>query len=330
MSSSEWPLWRALFLIVSMVILFSPVLSQAQSNDLDSWLLGLRQEAAMEGISASTLDNALAHVKLRKEIFEKDRNQPEFKLTLAQYLARIVSEERVKKGWLNFNQHRVLLEKIAARYQVQPRFLVALWGMESDFGRLPGEEPVISSLVTLAYDQRRSVYFRKELLHALHILDDGLIPLSRLNGSWAGAMGGLQFMPSSFRDYAIDDDQDGMIDLWTNHRDLFASGANYLSRSGWRSDHTWGREVVMTKEIRGDFIGHGCVKRLDEWQALGVRRLNGDDLPSRYDLVASLVMPENSAGRTFLAYDNYRVLLKWNRSDYFAIAVGLLSDSFKE
>ncbi|MBU0482163.1 MAG: lytic murein transglycosylase [Proteobacteria bacterium] len=293
--------------------------------DFATWLEELQREAQQEGISAATLETALSGVALSEKVIALDRNQPEFTLDLESYLARTVSEARVAKGRELLENHRQILAEIAKKYGVQPRFLVAFWGIETDFGRIFGDFPVIGSLATLAFDERRGRYFRKELLHALHILDDGLISRELMIGSWAGAMGGLQFMPSVFREYAVDHDGDGRVDLWRNPGDLFASGGNYLGSSGWQDDQTWGREVKLPAGFDRSLTGHDRVMTISEWRELGARRIDGSPLPRR-DLAASLIIPDENGQRVFLAYDNYRVILKWNRSDYFAVAVGTLAD----
>jgi len=294
--------------------------------DFAAWLAALRVEALAEGISPATFDRALAGVKEPEpEVIKSDRNQPEFKLNLESYLGRLVSARRVEGGQLQRDSHRQLLAEIATRYRVQPRFLLALWGIESDYGRVLGSQPIIPALVTLAYDPRRSSYFRRELLQGLHILQEGLAPLEELQGSWAGALGGLQFMPSVYRRYAVDYNNDGRVDIWRDPGDLLATGAAYLAASGWQGDQTWGCEVRLTSKIGPDMFGHDQRLPLSRWQKLGVRRLDGRDLP-RQEIQASLLYPDPEAGRYFLVYDNFRVILKWNRSDLFALAVSILAD----
>jgi membrane-bound lytic murein transglycosylase B len=298
--------------------------------DFAGWLAELRVEALAEGISPATFDRAMAGVKEPEpEVIASDRNQPEFKLNLESYLGRLVSEGRIQKGRLQFETHRRLLEEIAARYRVQPRFLLALWGIESDYGRVLGSRPIIPALVTLAYDPRRGSYFRRELMQGLHILEEGLAPLESFQGSWAGALGGLQFMPSVYRRYAVDYNGDGRVDIWGDPGDLLATGAAYLAASGWQYDQTWGREVRLTGKIAPEMLGNDKRLPLSRWQELGVRRLDGRDLPRR-EMSASLICPDPEAGRYFLIYDNFRVILKWNRSNLFALAVGTLADRLGE
>jgi membrane-bound lytic murein transglycosylase B len=258
-------------------------------------------------------------------VVELDRRQPEFTLTLEQYLSRVVSERRVRKGRQRLVKHREILREVSAKFGVQPRFILALWGIETDYGRLKGGFSVIPALATLAYDGRRSAYFRKELFNALTIIDQGHITAENMIGSWAGAMGQNQFMPSSFLRYAVDYDGDGRRDIWTNTKDVFASTANYLHRVGWRDDQTWGRAVRIPDGFDPGLLGLKVKKALAEWQALGVRRSDGTDLPSR-NLTASLVRPGKDKGPVFVVYGNYRAILKWNRAHFFATAVGQLAD----
>jgi membrane-bound lytic murein transglycosylase B len=203
--------------------------------------------------------------------------------------------------------------------------IVALWGVETDFGRLPGNFSIVNSLATLAYEGRRADLFRGELLEALRILDDGDVTVRAMRGSWAGAMGQVQFMPSTFRRYAVDFNGDGKRDIWNSRADALASAANYLAQIGWVKRQSWGREVAVPAALNRDLIGLEQRKTLAEWHKLGVRRKDGGDLP-KFDLTASLIQPSNSNGRAFLVYDNFRVIMQWNRSTYFGTAVGLLAD----
>lgn len=290
------------------------------------WLEGVKSEAAGKGISAATLAAAFADVKPIPRVVELDRKQPEFTLTFQQYLDRVVPASRVKRGRSRFVENRALLNEVEKRHQVQARFIVALWGIETDFGRVSGGFPVISSLATLAYDGRRSAFFRAQLMHALRILEEGHITPKAMMGSWAGAMGQSQFMPSSFVNFAVDEDGDGRRDIWGTRADVFGSAANYLAKSGWKYDQTWGRKVTLPAGFDLSLTGLDTAKRISEWQALGVRRQDGRDLPSR-DLRASIVLPqEGERTPAYMVYDNFRVILKWNRSNYFAIAVGTLAD----
>jgi membrane-bound lytic murein transglycosylase B len=213
---------------------------------------------------------------------------------------------------------------------VEPRFLIAFWGVETNYGRLTGDFSVIASIATLAYDGRRSAFFRRELMHALQILDDAHISPDKMKGSWAGAMGQLQFMPSTFQAFAVDHDGDGKIDIWDNLGDAFASAANYLARSGWVKGQPWGFEVRLPETFAPELLGLKVRKPLSQWESLGVRRPEGTDLSEGPDLMASVVRPDGSNGRAFVALHNYRVILKWNRSSFFGVAVGTLADRIQE
>ena len=290
------------------------------------WLKELRQEALIAGISEKTLDAALAEIRQPlPEVVALDRRQPEFTQTLAEYVAARVSKQRIARGRKMLRRYPTWLGRVEKRYRVQRRFLVALWGIESNYGENTGDFAVIEALGTLAYDGRRSAYFRRELMDALRILDAGHIRLKRMKGSWAGAMGQCQFMPSTFRAYAVDAEGDGRIDLWHSVPDVLASAANFLAASGWQDDQTWGRAVRLPKDIDYTLAGLDTKLSLPRWQALGVRRSNGRALPRR-NLEASLLIPDGPEGKAYLVYDNFRVLLRWNRSNAFAIAVGILSD----
>ena len=299
--------------------------ADVSQKSFGTWLSLLRKEALGSGIQRKTLDNALKDLQPVSRVIELDRNQPEGELTFDQYLSRILAEERIARGRKKLNDSRRLLAKISEAYGVQPRFLVALWGVETDFGRVTGSFPVIDSLVSLVYDGRRSSFFRKELLHALCILDEGHISLARMKGSWAGAMGQLQFMPSTFRNFAVDFDGDGRIDIWESQEDVFASAANYLSQSGWRRGQTWGQEVLLPEGADLALTEFKEPKSPSDWWSLGVSTLDGSDFLSP-DSLSSIVQPEGLKDRAFLVYNNYHVLHKWNRSDNFALSVGILSD----
>lgn len=288
------------------------------------FLDGVRSEARARGLKEATISSALDGLAPIERVVELDRRQPEFTLTFDQYMRRVVSTQRVEKGRARLAEHRGILDRVARAYRVQPRFIVALWGIETDFGRVRGSFPIIAALATLAYDGRRSRYFRKELFNALTIIDQGHISARAMIGSWAGAMGQNQFMPSSFLRYAVDHDGDGRRDIWTNRADVFASTANYLREVGWRDDQTWGRPVRLPSGFDPELLGLKTRKGLAAWQKLGVRRADGTDLPGR-NLAASILRP-GEGGPPFAVYDNYRAILKWNRSHLFAVAVGSLAD----
>ncbi len=295
----------------------------------DDWLAEFRVEALASGISVATFDKAFAGVKPVERVVELDRQQPESVLTFEDYLTRVVPERRITIGREKLAQNRALLNTVSSEFNVPPRFIVALWGIETDYGRLGGNFSVIASLATLAYEGRRAALFRSQLLDALHILEGGDVALGDLRGSWAGAMGQTQFMPSTFRNYAVDFNGDGKRDPWNQPADVFASAANYLSKIGWVKGETWGREVRVPDNFDRQWIGLEQRKSLADWQALGVRRIDGTDLAAP-EMSASLLQPSGPGGRAFLVYDNFRVLMQWNRSTYFGVAVGQLADALAD
>src|SRR5262249_12946681 len=243
----------------------------------------------------------------------------------AQYLSKVVTDKRVADGQDRMRQQAALLQRVGAAYGVQPRFIVALWAVESDYGRVMGDYPVIGSLATLAYGSSRTTMFRRELIDALRIVEHGDVTAAGMTGSWAGAMGQCQFMPSSFLRYSVDFDHDGRRDIWTKEADVFASIANYLASLRWRAGQTWGRQVLLPPRFDPGLIGLQSDKPLIEWRRLGLRNPDGSMLPLA-DLRASVVAPDGPGGPIYLAYANYRAIMRWNRSTYFATSVGLLAD----
>jgi membrane-bound lytic murein transglycosylase B len=300
------------------------------------WLDGVRADALSRGIRPETVEQALATVtEPAATVIERDRAQAEAVLTLETYLDRQLKPTVVRTARQMFTRHRGLLEEIARRYGVSARLIVSIWGLESNFGRFSGVRPTIGALATLAWDPRRATFFRGELMNALEILDRGDVDLSRMRGSWAGAMGQPQFMPSSYLKWAEDFDGDGRRDIWSTPSDVFASIANYLQAHGWKTGQTWGREVTISRETARVVATEvarrngSCLARRDmtvalpmaRWQELGARLLGGGALP-KTELTASLV---SGTTRHFLVYDNYDALLEYNCAHSYAVSVALLA-----
>jgi membrane-bound lytic murein transglycosylase B len=311
-------------LVVGLMLLVTPHPGNC-AEDFPAWLEGLRQEARAKGISEATLHEALDNLEPIPRVIELDRKQPEFMQTFWRYLDSRVTENRIERGRMLLQVHKKLLDRIEKRYGVQPRFLVAFWGLETNFGDYMGSFSVIGSLATLAYEPRRSDFFRAELLAALSIIDDGNISAGNMLGSWAGAMGQTQFMPSTYVHYAVDADGDGRRDIWYSLPDVFASAANFLAESGWQRDKSWGREVKLPPDFDLELAGLEVEKSLTAWQILGVRKSNGEDLPM-LNMQGSIILPAGRNGPAFLVYNNFHTILNWNRSDLYAIAVGYLAD----
>jgi membrane-bound lytic murein transglycosylase B len=322
-----WRLRSPGMLVLSIWLLLGAMASQAcaQEQDFAVWLQGLREEARANGISEKTLAVTLAKLKPLARVLELDRRQPESTLTYTQYIDRVISDARAVRGRALYQEHFSLLQAIRAQYDVAPGIIVALWGIETDFGRATGDFSVISALATLAYDGRRSTFFRQELLQALQIIEAGHIQPQAMRGSWAGAMGQNQFMPSSFVRFAVDYNGDGRRDIWGTLSDVLASIANYLAGSGWRGTEPWGQAVVLPPGFDATPYQGQTRQSFTAWQALGLRPIPG--IPAQQsDLQASLVLPGGADGPAFLVCNNYHVLLKWNRSTYFALAAGQLAD----
>jgi membrane-bound lytic murein transglycosylase B len=300
--------------------------SEAAEGDFYAFLAGVRRDAIGHGIRASTVDVAFRNAEFLPHVIELDRKQPERTMTFTQYIAKVVTPQRKEDARRQLAENRVLLDAISRRYNVEPSIIVALWGLESDFGRLPGNIPTISALATLTYDGRRGAYFRSELIAALRILDQGHIRVENMTGSWAGAMGGPQFMPSSFLEYAVDYDGDGRRDIWNSRGDVLASIANYIRGLGWRGGQSWGQDVLLPNGFNPGFAGLNAKRPTGEWSRLGVRSIGAGPLAER-ESEAALVMPEGANGPALLVYANFRAIMKWNPSTYFAVSVGYLADS---
>lgn len=304
----------------------------ASAEGWAEWLREFRADAIAEGISANTLDQALTGLQPVQSILERDRKQAEFTLTFDQYRERVVSQAKIDKGRRMAVEHRELLQRISEKYGVQSRFILAIWGIESFYGQYTGKDPVVASLATLSFDRRRSTFFRRQLIASLQMIDRGLIDLETMKGSWAGAMGQPQFIPTSYLAYAVDEDGDGHRDIWNSLPDIFGSIANYLAKHGWVPDHTWGRPVGVGKTLTsawGTLSKDGKkseVRALPEWGEVGVTRLGGGALPARR-LPTMLVAPDGTAGPFFATYPNYKRILNYNPSHHYALAVSLLSDA---
>ncbi len=333
-----------IFTFISCLALFAHATDNKELSEAGfaQYVAELKKEALAKGYSEDFISENFALVTFHQRAVKADRNQPEVVETLDTYLPKRIPKWKVERAREKYKEHQALLGKISERYQVQPRFIVALWGLETNFGKIMGNYNVVSALTTLAYEGRREAFFKKQLWAALDILKAGHIAIDDMKGSWAGAMGQNQFMPTSFLAYAVDGDGDGKKDIWNNQADVFASMANYLKSEGWNDALTWGRQVKLP-----DDFDHSLAipkrtgsrknwlkawdeqeKTLAQWQALGVRRVDGTNLP-KVDIKAALIYPDDENGRVYLAYNNYKMLMHWNLSYYFVSSVGHLSDRIK-
>lgn len=329
---------KKLAVILCSVCLSGSVVAKTQA-EFQTYLSDLKQEAIAKGYDSKLIDDAFATASYKEKVVSADKNQPEVKETLETYLPKRVPQWKIDRARKLYAENKDVLEQVAKEFGVQARFIVALWGLESNFGTIQGGHNVISSLVTLAFDGRREALYKRQLWAALDILKSGHITLDKFKGSWAGAMGQTQFMPTSFNAYAVDYNNDGRKDIWTTKEDAFASIANYLKQEGWNDSLTWGRQVKLPDNFDSKYVlkrgtktrkqwleyWNDSERSLADWQALGVRKADGSDLPN-VDVRAALVMPDDINRRMYLAYDNYKVFMHWNRSYYFATSVGYLSD----
>ncbi|MBQ4859276.1 lytic murein transglycosylase [Pseudoalteromonas sp. MMG007] len=329
---------RKLTVLLCGVCLSGSVIAKTQA-EFQTYLTDLKHEAIAKGYDSKLIDDAFATATYKEKVVSADKNQPEVKETLETYLPKRVPQWKIDRARKLYAENKDVLEQVAKEFGVQARFIVALWGLESNFGTIQGGHNVISSLVTLAFDGRREALYKRQLWAALDILKSGHITLDKFKGSWAGAMGQTQFMPTSFNAYAVDYNNDGRKDIWTTKEDAFASIANYLKQEGWDDSLTWGRQVQLPENFDSKYVlvrgtktrkqwleyWNDSERSLAQWQALGVRKADGSDLPN-VDVRAALVMPDDINGRMYLAYDNYKVFMHWNRSYYFATSVGYLSD----
>jgi membrane-bound lytic murein transglycosylase B len=308
----------------------------------EAFLREIRATAVQNGIGSATLDAVLPSIQLHRQAVRADRSQAEFVETYASYLRR-VSPGRIERGRAFLAEHGEMIRRIAADYDVQPRFIVAIVGLESDYGTYPITEPLFDVVATLAFDGRRGAQFRRELMAALEIVDRGYATPAQMKSSWAGALGVPQFTPSNVLAHAVDHDQDGRIDLWNVGPDVVASVANYLKKTGWRADQTWGREVTLpsggeqtlaapqTDGLTAEspcrsYASLGPWRRLGDWQARGVRRADGSDLPAR-DLPAALVVGDTGDDRGWLVYRNFCSIMRYNPAFRYALSIGLLADA---
>jgi membrane-bound lytic murein transglycosylase B len=303
----------------------SAVFAQEVRDDFATWKASVKVQAIAQGVSEGMFDEAMKGVKPNEKIVKLDGQQPHRTITFSEYQGRVISRSRVKRGIKLLRNNRKLLNEIGKKYGVQPRFIVALWGIETDYGRNTGGFYVPAALATLAYDGRRAEFFTKELIHSLKILEEKHISIKDMKGSWAGAMGQSQFMPSSFFNFAVDHNNDGKRDIWQTRSDVFASIANYLSSTGWDQSTTWGRKVSLPEGFDVTQAGSKNIKIIADWQNLGVRKADGSNLPNR-KIEASVVLPGGELKNAYMVYGNYHTLLDWNRSLYFATSVSLLSD----
>lgn len=303
----------------------SPAAAGRAENDFAQCIADLQRRARAQGRSERVVNDVLARLEFQPRVIELDQRQPEFTETFTNYLHNRVTPARIARGRELLAEHRELLQELQRDYGVPPQYLVAFWGLETNYGGYLGRMPVLDSLATLACDPRRADYFSTELLTALELLEREQLQASAMRGSWAGAMGHTQFMPSAYRRYAIDGDGDGGVDLWNSVPDALASAANFLHNLGWQPDQRWGREVRLPDDFDYAAIDLEQRRPLQEWREMGLTTATGTNLRA-LTMEALLVVPAGHTGPAFLVYDNFDVIMRWNRSRFYALAVGHLAD----
>ena len=298
---------------------------QARQAEFGQCLDNLRARAARESIPAETIDTVFGTIRFLPEVIKLDRTQAEFTKTFQEYVKATITEGRVEKGRQMFAKHREYLAELTKEFGIPGQYLTAFWGLESNFGSFMGRTATFDTLATLGCDPRRSDFFSGELLMALKLLAENDLTVESFQGSWAGALGHTQFMPSNYRRYGVDGDNDGVVDLWNSERDALRSAANFLNQLGWRTGERWGREVRLPDDFDYQNAGAGSANTLANWAVLGVRRADGKALPL-IELPASIIVPQGHLGPAFVVYPNFDVIMKWNRSQSYALAVGHLAD----
>lgn len=299
---------------------------QAVANPgYDTWVAGFRSRAASSGIDQPTLTLAFRNAGYLPGVIERDRNQTEFTRTLEDYLAIAASDDRISTGKVMLRKHASTLSAIEAKYGVEPKVVTAVWGLESGYGARRGNVPVISALSTLAYDGRRGAFFEKQLIAALQILQNGDVTARNMTGSWAGAMGHTQFIPTSYQAFAVDFRGDGRRDIWSDDpTDALASTAAYFKRSGWTRGQPWGVEVRLPDGFNMAATGRGTKRSPADWAALGVRDMNGRKVANHG--AASILIPSGKTGPAFMIFPNFKVITRYNNSESYVIGIGHLSD----
>lgn len=296
--------------------------------EYQEWLKCLKQEMVTKGISQATVDEVYKtnYYKPNKEVVKFDRKQTEFVLTSTDYINRLVNEKRVAAARKHYKDLRPSLKKIEDKYAVQANYIVAFWAVETNFGQNFGGYDVIDSLTTLSYDQRRPKFFKEELYQALKIIDTWHIDHAKMQGSWAGAMGHFQFMPSTFNAYAVDYNGDNTIDIWHSFEDASASAANYLHQIGWDKNASWGQQVSLPWNFDFSHTGRNNFKTIAEWKKLGVKTRNNKPLMFDGNAKAAIIIPEGKQGNAYLVMNNFRKIMVWNRSENYALAIGILAE----
>ncbi|QJR80606.1 lytic murein transglycosylase [Alteromonas pelagimontana] len=310
---------------ISILSLLTAISSAHAASNFNECKTALAEKAVSQGVDAELAKQVFDEISFQPRVIELDRSQPEFVQTFPGYYSKRVTPWRINKGHEMYEKHRQLLQQLNDKYGVPPHYLVAFWGLETNFGTYKGTMPVLDSLTTLACDERRSNYFTQELMVAIALLEREALEPANMVGSWAGAMGHTQFMPSAYSRYAIDGDGDGKINLWDSEEDALSSAANFLSQLGWQPGFRWGREITLPEDFDYRLTGYKQQRSLSQWNKLGITKADGSPL-GEGETEGYVVVPAGHKGPAFMAYKNFRVIMRWNNSEFYAIAVGKLAD----
>ncbi len=317
--------WMPRKLGFSILSLLTATSSAYANTDFEQCKTQLSQQAVEQGVKEETAKSVFANIQYQPRVISLDRSQPEFVQTFPGYYSKRVTAWRIGKGREMYAKHKELLSSLSHKYGVPAHYLVAFWGLETNFGGYKGKMNVLNSLATLACDERRSSYFSKELVTAVKLLERESLDQTKMVGSWAGAMGHTQFMPSAYMNYAIDGDGDGQINLWDSEEDALASAANFLSQLGWQPGFRWGREIQLPDNFDYRETGYKNRRSITEWNESGIKKTDGSELGNS-DEKGYVVVPAGHNGPAFIAYHNFRIIMRWNNSEFYAIAVGKLAD----
>lgn len=317
-------MYKSLTITLLFISFISPVFG---SEDFTNWLKRYGETAKLKGVSSTTINQAFKGLTPNPDVYKLASRQPEFTKPLWEYLDKVISKERIENGRKAYNKNKKIVDQVSKKYGIPTKYLIAIWGIESNYGDDYGDKNVIRSLATLGYQGRRKKFGRSQLLAALKILDRGDISLHKMVGSWAGAMGQTQFIPTTYEHYAVDGDRDGKRDLWNSFADVFSSTANYLKKAGWKPGETWGIEVKLPDKFNWSLTGKKNKQSMRYWRNLGVISINGSPLIGSQK--AYLLLPTGSLGPAFLVFKNYQVFKRYNNADSYALAVAYLGDQIE-
>ncbi len=318
--------------VVGVLFWFSATAAETPNDDVISftqWKANFQSYALENGVNKETLQDIITDLEIDHSVIKLISSQPEFTKSIWEYLDTAASKKRIRKGRRLLARHSELLARIEKAYGVQPQYIVAIWGLESSYGNNFGRHNVIRSLASLAYGSERNDFFRDELLAALRIIQNDHFDVKELKGSWAGAMGHTQFMPTTYEKFAVNFDKLDRTDLWNSLDDVFASTANYLKESGWKAGQTWGMEVILPEKFDWELANPTIWFSIADWAKEGLARADGRPLNGLEKKEARIFLPAGHKGPAFLTFKNFQVIKQYNNSDAYALAVGYLGDRIR-